>query len=64
MLIFWDTVFWLSLAVSINHQNKKNKKTVEVFYFTCNEAEIYENVTFWNKLQKWKIYFFTIFNFF
>ncbi len=33
-LIFWDTDFWLSLAVSSNHQI--------VFYFTCNESKIYE----------------------
>ncbi len=46
ILIFWDTHFWLSLAVSSNHQ-----KTFEVFYFTCNESKIYESFTFWNKLQ-------------
>ncbi len=22
-----------------------------MFYFTCNESKIYENLTFWNKLQ-------------
>ncbi len=31
ILIFWDTDFWLSLAVSSNHQNY-NQKTFEVFY--------------------------------
>ncbi len=55
IIIFWDTNFWLSLAVSSNHQN--------VFYFTCNESKIYENFTFWNKLQE-KSNFFTIFQFF
>ncbi len=35
ILMIWDTDFWLSLAVSSNHQNF-NKKPVEVFYFTCN----------------------------
>ncbi len=43
ILIFWDTDFWLSWAVSSNHQNS-NKKTV--FYFTCNESKIYESLTF------------------
>ncbi len=62
ILIFWDTNFWLSLAVSSNNLNIK-KKTVEVFYFTCNEYRIYESFTFWNKLQE-KINFFTIFKFF
>ncbi len=23
-----------------------------MFYFTCNESKIYENFTFWNKLQE------------
>ncbi len=55
ILIFWDTDFLLSLAVSSNHQNE-NKNTSEGVYFTCNESKIYEIVTFWN--------FFTIFNFF
>ncbi len=58
ILIFWDTDIWLSLAVSSNHQNKKN--TFEVFYFTCNESKIYQSFTFWNKLQE-KINFFSIF---
>ncbi len=48
ILIFWDTDFWLSWAVK-NHQKKK---PFEVFYFPCNESKIYENVTFWNQLQK------------
>ncbi len=56
ILIFWYTDFWLSLAVSSNHQKKK--KTFEVFYFTCNESKIYESFTFWNKLQE-KNYFST-----
>ncbi len=60
ILIFWDTDFWLSLALSSNHQNKK---TLEMFYFTCNESKIYESFTFWNKLQE-KMNFFTIFIFF
>ncbi len=34
ILIFWNTDFWLSLAVNSNHQNE-NKKNFEVFYFTC-----------------------------
>ncbi len=51
ILIFSDTDFWLSLAVSSNHQNE-NQKTFEMFYFTCNEYKIYENCTFWNKLQE------------
>ncbi len=58
ILIFWDTDFWLSLAVSSNHQNKKT--TFEVFYFTFNESKIYESFTFWNKLQE-KNNFFTTF---
>ncbi len=53
ILIFWDTDFRLSLAVSSNHQNW-NKKTFEVFYFTCNESKIYESFTFWNKFQNKK----------
>ncbi len=53
ILIFWDTVFWLSWAVSSNHQ-----KTFEMFYFTCNESTIYESFTFWNMLQE-KMNFFT-----
>ncbi len=32
ILTYW---FWLSLTVSSNHQNKK---TFEVFYFTCNDV--------------------------
>ncbi len=44
--IFWHTDFWLSLAVSS-----------KVFYFTCNESNIYESFTFWNKLQEKKILF-------
>ncbi len=52
ILIFWDTDFWLSLAVSSNHQNLNKKKTFEVFYFVCNESKIYESFTFWNKLQE------------
>ncbi len=49
--IFWDTDFWLSLAVN--------------FYFTCNESKIYESFTFWNKLQEKNAKnFFTIFHFF
>ncbi len=31
ILIFWDTDFWLSLAVSSNHQNKKIKKRLMCF---------------------------------
>ncbi len=60
-LIFWDTDFWPSLAVSSNHQNE-NKKTFEVFYFACNESKIYESFTFLNKLQE-KMNFCTIFQF-
>ncbi len=48
ILIFWDTDFWLSLAVSSNHK----KKNFEVFYFTCNDSKICESFTFWNKLQE------------
>ncbi len=33
ILMFRDTDFWLSLAVSSNHQK---------FYFTCNESKIFE----------------------
>ncbi len=51
ILILLETDFWLSLAISSNHQNK-NKKTFEVFYFTCNESKIYESFTFWNKFQE------------
>ncbi len=51
-LIFWDTDFWLSLALSSNHQKWK-QKTVVVFYFTCNESKIYESFAFWNKLQEY-----------
>ncbi len=51
ILIFWDTDFWLSWAVSSNLKIK-TKKTFEMFYFTCNESKIYESFTFWNKLQK------------
>ncbi len=51
ILIFWDTDFWLSLAVSSNHQNIFKKK-FEVFYFACNKSKIYESFTFWNKLQE------------
>ncbi len=40
ILMIWDTDFWLSLAVSSNHLNKKIKK-FEVFYFTCNESKIH-----------------------
>ncbi len=47
ILIFWETDFWLSLAVGSNNKNI-NKKTFEVFYFTCNESKIYESFTFWN----------------
>ncbi len=55
ILIFWDTDFWLSLSVSVNHKNL-NKKTFEVFYSTCNDFKIYEKLHFLN--------FFTIFNLF
>ncbi len=51
LIFFSDTDFWLSLAVSSNHQNE-NKNTFEVFYFTWNESKIYESFTFWNKLQE------------
>ncbi len=61
ILIFWDTGFWLSLAVSSNHQNE-NKTTFEEFYFTCNESKIYESFTFWNKLQDF--FFFLPYSFF
>ncbi len=27
-----------------------------MFYFTCNESRIYESFTFWNKLQKKKMF--------
>ncbi len=30
----------------------KTKKTVEMFYFTCNDSKINESFTFWNKLQE------------
>ncbi len=43
ILIFWDTDFWLSLVVSSNHQNMKQKNPFEVFYFICNESKIYES---------------------
>ncbi len=49
IIIFWDTDFRLSWAVSSNPQNKK-----------CNESKIYESFIFWNELQE-KINFFTIF---
>ncbi len=39
ILIFWDTDFWLSLAVSFNH---KKKKKFEVFYFRRNELHVIE----------------------
>ncbi len=52
ILIFWDTDFWLSLAVSSNHQINK-KKAFEVFYFTCNESKIYEHFTFLSYKKKW-----------
>ncbi len=55
IIIFWDTDFWLSLAVS--------SKKLFKFYFTCNESKIYESFTFWIKLQE-KMNFFTIFFFF
>ncbi len=56
ILILWDIDFWLSWAVSSNHQNE-NKNTFSMFHFTCNESKIYESLTFWNKLQErisWK----------
>ncbi len=50
ILIFWDTDFWLSLAVSSNRQKKgKKKEPFEMFYF--NDSKIYESFTFWNKLK-------------
>ncbi len=36
LIVAFRSSFWLSLAVSYNHQNVY-KKTFEVFYFTCNE---------------------------
>ncbi len=38
----------------------KTKKTFEMFYFTCNESNIFESFTIWNKLQE-KMNFFTTF---
>ncbi len=43
ILIFWDTDFWRSLTKLLWNF---------FFYFTCNESEIYESFTFWNKLQE------------
>ncbi len=45
ILIFWDTDFWLSLAISSNHHQKKKKKTLK-----CNISKINERFAFWNKL--------------
>ncbi len=57
ILIFWDTDFLLSWAVSSDHQIKtKNFWNV---YFTCNESKIYESFTFWNKLQEKMNFFIT-----
>ncbi len=35
-----------------------------MFYFTFNESKIYENVTFWNKLQEKNLLFHHIHFFF
>ncbi len=44
ILIFWDTDFWLSLAVSSNHQNIYF--FFKCFTFTCNTSKISERFTF------------------
>ncbi len=64
ILIFWDTDFWLSLAVNSNHQNKKLKKLLKCFSLHVMNLK-YMNVSLFeiNNLQE-KITFFTIFNFF
>ncbi len=59
ILIFWDTDFRLSWAVSANHQNKINKKPFEIFILHVINLK-YMNVSLFEMLQE-KIYFFTTF---
>ncbi len=56
-IIFWDTDFWLALALSSNYQNKK---CLKYFILHLMISKIYKSFTFWNKLQE-KNNFFTIF---
>ncbi len=62
-IIFWDTDFWLSLAVSSNHQNKKikNKINFEVFYLHVMNVNIWSSLFEISYKKKWT--FFTILQF-
>ncbi len=62
IIIFWDTDFWRSWAVSSYHQNKI-KNTFEIFYITCMNLK-YMNVSLFEISYKKKMNFFTIFYFF
>ncbi len=48
IIIFWNTGF----LTFVSSNQKKKKKTFEMFYFTCNESRIYESFTFWNVTKK------------
>ncbi len=56
--IFWDTDFWLSLAVSSNHQNKKNKKSLK-----CLTLHVM-NLKYIKEISYKKLWTFSPYNFF
>ncbi len=61
ILIFWETDFWLSLAVSSNHQNKKNKKIKPLMCFPLHAMHlIYVKVSLFDISYKKKMNFFNI----
>ncbi len=60
VLIFWDTDFWLSLAVRSNHQNPKQKKNfwsvLLYMFYSIRAAESLPTFKKWLKTQIFHLY--------